>query len=64
MGCAVMDGVVDDEDVEKSANFLLMDVDLVRSEIRLDDNGNGTKAAAERIPPERRMEVKRPVMAK
>ena len=51
MGCAVMDGVVDDEDVEKSANFLLMDVDLARSEIRLDDNGNGTKAAAERIPP-------------
>ena len=64
MGCVVVDGVVDDEDVENSTNFWLIDGDLVRSEIRLDGNENGTKAVTERIPPDRRMDVKRPVMAK
>ena len=66
VGCVVVDAVVVDEDVENRANFWVMVGDLVRSAMRLDDDdiGNGIKAVAERIPPDRRTEVKRPVMAK
>ena len=66
----VVDGVVDDKDVENSANWWLMlrdcdddlAVQVVRGEKGLGDNE--TKAATERIPPDRRIEPKRPVMAK